>query len=55
MNHPETAYLNLLKEILDNGEDRLDRTGVGTRSLFGPQLRLDLAQGFPAVTTKKLA
>ena len=49
------AYLDLLKDILDNGEVRDDRTGVGTRSVFGRQLRFDLQQSFPAVTTKKLA
>lgn len=55
MSHPELAYLNALKHILDNGEDRPDRTGIGTRSVFGYQMRFDLSQGFPAVTTKKLA
>ncbi len=48
-------YLDLLQKILDNGIDSSDRTGVGTRSLFAEQLRFDLKQGFPAVTTKKLA
>lgn len=48
-------YLDLLQKILDNGIDCSDRTGVGTRSLFAEQLRFDLKQGFPAVTTKKLA
>ncbi|MEM0927192.1 MAG: thymidylate synthase, partial [Planctomycetota bacterium] len=47
-------YLRLLEEILESGSDRNDRTGVGTRSLFGRQLRFDLADGFPLVTTKKL-
>lgn len=51
----ETQYLSLLKKILDKGSDRSDRTGVGTRALFGLQMRFDLSQGFPAVTTKKLA
>jgi thymidylate synthase len=49
------VYHDLLQDILDNGEDRLDRTGVGTRSVFGRQLRFDLTRSFPAITTKKLA
>ena len=55
MTHPETVYLNALKNILENGNDRSDRTGVGTKSIFGLQLRFDLTKGFPAITTKKLA
>ena len=54
-NHPEHAYLNALKQVLEEGEDRPDRTGVGTKSVFGLQMRFDLTEGFPAVTTKKLA
>ena len=45
----------MLQYVLDHGEDRTDRTGVGTRSVFGYQMRFDLCEGFPAVTTKKLA
>jgi thymidylate synthase len=48
-------YLDALQHILDNGEDVTDRTGVGTRSVFGYQMRFDLTDTFPAVTTKKLA
>ena len=48
-------YLNLLEEILSSGEQKDDRTGVGTIGLFGHQLRFDLKDGFPAVTTKQLA
>ena len=55
INQSETVYLDALREILERGEDRPDRTGVGTKSIFGLQLRFDLSQGFPAVTTKKLA
>jgi thymidylate synthase len=52
--HDET-YNTLIRNILDNGISCSDRTGVGTKSIFGCQLRFDLRQGFPAITTKRLA
>jgi thymidylate synthase len=54
MTDHDTPYLALIRDILDNGVDRDDRTGVGTRAVFGRQMHFDLEAGFPLLTTKKL-
>jgi thymidylate synthase len=56
LEHPplEQPYLDLMRKVLEEGTDRDDRTGTGTRSVFGHQMRFDLSRGFPLVTTKKL-
>lgn len=48
------TYLNLLKDVNQNGIGKDDRTGTGTRSVFGRQVRYDLSEGFPLLTTKKV-
>ena len=53
MSASEQQYLNLLHTVRHNGADKTDRTGTGTRSIFGHQMRFDLSQGFPLITTKK--
>ncbi len=52
--HPERQYLDLLAEVMAQGARRQDRTGTGTLGVFGRQIRFDLSQGFPLLTTKKL-
>jgi len=53
-NQPEQAYLTLLRDVMENGHHRMERTNTGARSLFGRQIRFDLTQGFPLLTTKKV-
>ena len=53
-NGPMRQYLDLLQRVFNEGDSRIDRTGVGTRAVFGHQMRFDLADGFPLLTTKKL-
>lgn len=52
MNVEEQQYLNIMTDILFKGSERIDRTGIGTRSLFGTQMRFNLSDGFPLLTTK---
>ena len=54
MKHPEYQYLDLLQELLEHGDKRMDRTGVGTLALFGRQMRFDVSENFPILTTKRV-
>ena len=54
MTDQEHLYLNALKNVLENGDERPERTGVGTRSLFGMQMRFDLRNSLPLLTTKRI-
>lgn len=55
MRHPEHQYLDLMSQVLERGDERIDRTGVGTRSLFGAMVRFDLSDGsVPILTTKRV-
>lgn len=53
--HPDVVYANLLREIMENGTFKPDRTGTGTKSIFGSQMRFDLSESFPLLTTKKVS
>ena len=55
MNSLDKQYLELLQDILDNGSTKSDRTGTGTISVFGRQIRHKMSEGFPLLTTKKMA
>ena len=52
--HPEYQYLDILQELLDHGDKRMDRTGVGTLALFGRHMRFDVSETFPVLTTRKI-
>lgn len=53
MNSVDKQYQDLLKNILENGNVKKDRTGTGTKSIFGTHMKIDLRKGFPLLTTKK--
>jgi len=52
--HPDLSYIELLEHLMQNGATKTDRTGTGTKSVLGYQMRFDLSEGFPLLTTKKV-